>query len=149
MSLLDKAKPFLNKLTSQAIDLIMTRDLIKSRNRIVLSIFNQKLKEENERCKQAYYQLEEIEQEGLFKRLLLQELYFFGETIGEKSPKKSHEDEADRFIDWVYDIATREEGEKSDLSYESDNIRAAIMLVASEETFNKWGIEAYIRRAKK
>jgi ribosomal protein S1 len=148
-ALLSRAKPYINELTVKGIDLLMTRELIQKQKRSGLTVFNQRFKQENEAVKKVYYQLEEIEKKGLFKLLVVQELFFFGETIGEKAPTIEHEKEVDCFVDWVYEIAQRESGEKTDLQYESANIKAAIILVASQETLNRYGEEAYSRRAKK
>lgn len=148
-SLLHHSKPFMNPLTSRAMDLLLTKDIVKLNRRVALTIFNNKFREEKEDCKQLYYQLDEIDQKGLFKRLLLQELYFFGENIGEEPPKKEFEIEADNFIDWVYELATREHGERTDLAFQSENIKAGVILVASEDTFLKFGIAPYILRANK
>jgi len=148
-SLLHHAKPFMNPLTCRALDLLLTKELVKLNRRIALTIFNNKFREEGEDCKQVYYQLDEIEQRGLFKRLLLQEIYFFGENIGGKTPKKEYEIEADKFVDWVYELATREHGEKTDLAFQSENIKAGVILVASEETFSKFGKAPYVLRANK
>ena len=55
---------FISKLTGKAVDLLMTKDLIRRRKRNILTIFNQRFKEEINDIKQAYYQLEEIEEGG-------------------------------------------------------------------------------------
>jgi ribosomal protein S1 len=146
-ALLYRTKPFLNKITAKAIDLLMTKILLLQSHRPALSVFNDRFKLESEDCKDIYFRLEETDERGLFKRILLQEYYFFGESLGEKTPKESHEKEAEEFLEWFYELATREHEEKTTLTFETEHIKIGIILVASDETYKKFGKEPYLRRA--
>jgi len=147
--LLRNAKPFIKKTTGKAIDLLMTKISLMHSNRKSLRIFNEKFREEGPDCKEIFYKLEETEERGLFRRILLHEYYFFGEIIGDKTPKQEYETEAESFLEWFYNLAIREEGEKTTLAFESDHIKIGVILVARAETQNKYGIDAYVRRANR
>jgi len=147
--LLPKTKPFLSKTMGMALDLLLTRHLLLQKERGLLIEFNNRFRRVDDSAKQLFYNLEETEHRGLFKRVLLQELHYFGEQIGERAPSSAIEQEADRFVDWVYEIAIRERGEHSDLNFESTYFRVALILVASEDTYNAYGIDPYVLRAQK
>ncbi len=147
MSLLPKAKPFLNKTAAKAIDLLMVKNLLIKSRRQALDIFNNRFRDEDQVLKERFYQYEETEREGLFKRILLQEYHFLGETIGDKTPSESHQEEAEKFSEWFYDLATRETQEISDLSFRSENINIGVILVADSKTYERFGNEPYLRRA--
>lgn len=146
-ALLNKTKPFIKKTTSRAIDLLMTKILLARSNRSALHTFNNNFIEEAQECKDVFYKVEETEETGLFRKILLPEYYFFGENLGVKTPKQQYEDEAENFLEWFYQLATREHGERSNLSFVSENFKVGVILVASEDTHGKYGIAAYLRRA--
>jgi ribosomal protein S1 len=146
-ALLNKTKPFIKKTTNRAIDLLMTKILLARSNRSALHTFNNNFIEEAQECKDVFFKVEETEETGLFRKILLPEYYFFGESLGEKTPKQQYEDEAENFLEWFYQLATREHGERSNLRFVSDNFKIGVILVASQETHGRYGIDAYLRRA--
>jgi ribosomal protein S1 len=146
-SLIPHVKSFLLQKSNRALDLLMTRNLIQKSKRSALSIFNSKFREELPETKQRFELYEATDKKGLFKRILLQEYYFWGETLGNKHPSEKYEQEAEAFWDWFFDLATRDPEEMSDLSYESENINIGVILFASYDTYNKFGKKPYIRRA--
>src|SRR5713226_2047317 len=124
IGILQRTKPYLRKAIVGAIDLLLPRMLIlQSGRRQVLSVLNDRFKEEADELKVIFLKLEEMEDSGLFKPVLLQEFHFLGEVIGEKVPKKTYEEEAEKFLEWLYDLATREQGERSDLKFVSEHIK--------------------------
>jgi ribosomal protein S1 len=145
---LQRTKPYIRKATASAIDLLLTRLLIfQSGRRSLLTILNDRFNEETNELKAIFYKLEETEYSGLFKPILLQELHFLGEVIGEKVPKTAYEEEAERFLEWLYDLASREERERSDLKFVGEHIKVGVILVASIDTYEKHGLSPYLRRA--
>jgi len=90
ISLIPRTKPFLSKMASRAIDLLMMKNLLTRNRRQVLNIFNNKFRDEDREVKERFFQCEETDRKGLFKRILLQEYHFWGEAMGEKTPNESH-----------------------------------------------------------
>ena len=81
VSLLPNTKAFLKAYTRKAIDLLMTKLVLKYIRRSVLRIFNENFVKVETDCKDVYLRLEESENKGLFRSLLLRELKFFGEAV--------------------------------------------------------------------
>ncbi|AJW76900.1 hypothetical protein X275_01255 [Marinitoga sp. 1197] len=59
------------------------------------------------------------------------------------------EKEFDEFLNFLYDIATKDHGERVNLKYKSDFSKIAIILVASDNTWEKGKAKPYIERIKK
>lgn len=147
--LLYRTKPFIKDSLARAIDFFITRAVLIRRRKHVLPIFNDEFAKLDTESKDKYYTIQEIDSKGLFKRILLQEYYLYGEVLGESStPHNSHIDEADNFLEWLYEIAVREKGQQTNLSYNGNYIKVGIILVADEDTFNTWGLAPYIKRAQ-
>ncbi len=147
--LVAKAKPFLKKATSTALDLISTKLILKQYRREVLRTFNQKFSEVGQDTKEVFYKLEETDSSGLFSILLLPELHYLGEVLNEKTPHPIIETETENFLQWFYDLATRGFDEQTNLRFESIHLRVGVVLVAKRETYEKAGIEAYTKWAEK
>jgi|GEM_PF-3105038 ribosomal protein S1 len=148
-ALIHKTKPFLKRQTATAIDLIITKDLIEKIKRQALTIFNNRFSEVDQESRDVYYKLEDIDESGLLKRVFLQELLFFGEALVTTPPRAEYEKEAEDFLSWVYDIATREFQEHAPLFFERNHLKVGLILIADEKTYLKFGIEPYIRWANR
>ena len=145
---LNQTRPFLHKATSVAVDLLMTKLLLVNHRRPALRIFNQRFSEQTEASKEIFSKLEETEERGLFRQIFVQELHYFGERLGSKSPLKQFGDEADAFLVWFYELATREEKEFTKLAFFSENLKIGVILVADRDTYDKHGVKPYLRRAQ-
>jgi hypothetical protein len=145
--LLPDARPFLVRSTARGIDLVMIRMLLTRSRRNAIRVFNQKFIEQEDDAKAAYLRLEESDKESLFRQLLLPELHLFGQSVAQKTPNPAIQTETERFIDWFHELATRPAGELTKLSFESENIKVGVILVADPETFDRFGIKPYLRRA--
>ena len=146
-ALLPKAKIYLNKTASKAIDLLMLRNLLSRSHRNALFVFNNKFRDESPEIKERFYQCEETDQKGLFKRILLQEYYFWGEVLGYKTPSESDLIEGEQFWEWFYKLATREPEEMTELSFRREHINIGVILIAYSETYERFGKSPYVRRA--
>ena len=145
--LLPRAKVFLAKTTSEAIDLLLIRTILRDARRSALAIFNDGFREIKDDCRDTYFKLEEIENRRLFQRILLQEYFFLGEELGDSVPRPEYAAEADDFLSWLYDLATREQDELSILHFPGKHIRVGAILVARQETYEQHGVDPYLRRA--
>jgi small subunit ribosomal protein S1 len=145
--LLPDTRPFLVRTTAKAIDLLMIRMLLTQSRRNALRIFNTKFVEQEDAAKTVYLKLEESDRESLFRQLLLPELHVFGQSVAQKTPSAEIQAEIERFLDWFYEIATRPAGEFTKLSFASENIKVGVILVADLETFDRFGVRPYLRRA--
>lgn len=146
-ALLPRAKTYLHKTASKAIDLLLLRNLLSRSHRTALNVFNNRFRDEASETKERFYKCEETDQKGLFKRILLQEYYFWGESLGEKAPSESNLMEAEKFWEWFYRLATRESEEMTELAFRSDHINIGVILFAHSETYEKFGNSPYVKRA--
>lgn len=79
--------------------------------------------------------------------MLLQEYHFFGESIGDKVPRPQHTLEAEKFLDWLHALVMREGDERSTLHFAGEYTRVGVLLIAKEDTYRKYGLGPYLRRA--
>ena len=147
LGVLPRAKTYLQKNASKAIDLLMLRNVLARSRRTALNLFNTRFREEGGEVKERFYQCEETDRRGLFSRILLQEYHFWGEALGEKAPDESHIRESEQFWDWFYELATRETEEMSELSFRSSHINIGVILIAHSDTYEKYGKSPYLRWA--
>lgn len=145
--LINQAKPFMKKETTGAIDLLVTKTILKKARPRILQKFNEHFLQEQNDCKQRFYTLEDIEETGFFQSLLIPELKLFGDNVFTKTPNDNIEQEAERFVDWLHALVTRERGEDSLLYFKGNNIKVGVILVADSEVYDQHGMDAYIRRA--
>jgi small subunit ribosomal protein S1 len=144
---LPRTKPFLTKTTARGIDLVMVHGILRDGHRPALRIFNEQFTDETKEVRKTYELLEEVEQEGLLKRILFRELHYFGESLGERAPRQEHSAEADSFLDWLHRLALRDHGEFTQLQFPGTVLKVGVILVAKDETFLQHDIDPYLRRA--
>ena len=147
-SLIPRTKPFLRLSTTEAVDLLVTRNLLRDSRREALKAFNTEFRKCPEESRDQFHRLAETDDAGLFKRILLQELHFFAEALGDRAPQPEHGEEADAFVNWLYDLAVREPEEFTQLAFDGRNIRVGVILVAQSGTYLRHGLEPYLRRAR-
>lgn len=148
-ALIAKTKPFLKKQTSKAIDLVSTKFILKQYRREALRTFNEKFNTVEPDTKEVFYRLEETENNALFNTLLLPEFHYLGETLNEKTPNPIIQQETEAFVEWFYELATRELDDRTKLNFERTFLKVGVILVAKESTYRQAGIEAYTKWAEK
>lgn len=148
-AMVSKAKPFIKAPTRKALDLLSTKIILKLYRREVLRTFNAKFSEVEPEAKEIFHRLEETDTNGLFANFLLPEFQHLGELLFEKTPSKIIEREIDNFVNWFYELATREFDEKTNLNFETPNIKIGVILVAKLSTYEKYGVAAYTKWAEK
>lgn len=147
---LKHTKPYLAKSFREAIDLSITKKILlkSTKSSVTLSYFideNNNLEDAvSEKCEI----IEEIEDNGLFTRVLLRELDLFGKKLNGRHIKEEYKKEADEFLLYVDEIATREYDDDTPLAFSKQIIKAGIVLVAKPETYTNYGIKPYLRRIK-
>lgn len=145
---LPRTKPFIKKQTRDALDLIITKLLLLQSGRGgALSVLNDRFREEPIELKEVFYKFEETDFRGFFRSLLLPEFQFLGEVLGDVTPTSDIDSEIEGFIEWLYVLVTRGEGERTTLMYMSQHIKVGVILVADESTYSNHGISPYLRRA--
>nr|WP_321451578.1 S1 RNA-binding domain-containing protein [uncultured Carboxylicivirga sp.] len=148
---LKHTKPYINDNFRKAIDISVTKKIllkIEKNNSNILATFHDENASESvdvfERCEQ----IEDIDDSGLFTRVLLRELDLFGKKLHGRTVKDDYKRESDEFLQFVNQISTREYDDDTPLAFSKQILKVGIVLVAKEETFTNYGIKPYLRRIK-
>lgn len=146
-ALIAKAKDYLNKPSSKAIDLLTTHIILRNNRKEVLTTFRKKLYEFDDETKKEFETLVPTNDKGLFLNILLPEFHFYGELIDTLSPSSEYNTEANGLFNWFKELATREFDERTKLKYISKNLKVGVILVGKDETWESQGATAYTKWA--
>jgi len=100
--------------------------------------------EQNEKLKDWNSKIVEIDERGLFTRLLLVELDRYGVKIAGTSKSSEMEEEIKDLIKFLYNIATKKYGENAPLNHITRNIKIGILLVGETSKILS-SIDPYIK----
>jgi small subunit ribosomal protein S1 len=100
--------------------------------------------EENEKIKDLNSKIVEIDERGLFTRLLLVELDSYGVKISGRPKSSEMEEEIRGLIEFLYRIATKNYGENAPLNYITRNIKIGILIVGETSKILS-SIDPYIK----
>lgn len=140
----------LNEPLEFSLDLNLVRNLLEqTRKRRILDWFlrneYQPTIDQSREIREWNSKVVEIDQRGLFTRLLLVELDDFSKkTVGRPSSRKML-DEITGLIEFLYKIATKVYGQDVPLNYTSRNIRIGIVLVGETSKILWAGVEPYLK----
>jgi small subunit ribosomal protein S1 len=146
-ALIAKAKDYLNKPSSKAIDLLTTHIILRNNRKEVLTTFRIKLSEFDDATKKEFETLAPTNDKGLFLNILLPEFHFYGELIDTLPPSSEYNTEANGLFHWFKELATREIDERTNLKYISKNLKVGVILVGKDETWESQGPAAYTKWA--
>lgn len=146
-ALIAKAKDYLNKSSSKAIDLLTTHIILRNNRKEVLTTFRKKLNEFDDETKKEFETLAPTNDKGLFLNILLPEFHFYGELIDTLPPSSEYNTEANGLFHWFKELATREFDERTNLKYISKNLKVGVILVGKDETWESQGAAAYTKWA--
>lgn len=146
-ALIAKAKDYLNKPSSKAIDLLTTHIILRNNRKEVLTTFRKKLTEFDDETKKEFETLVPTNDKGLFLNILLPEFHFYGELIDTLPPSSEYNTEANGLFYWFKELATREFDERTNLKYISKNLKVGVILVGKDETWESQGAAAYTKWA--
>jgi hypothetical protein len=86
-----------------------------------------------------------LDENGLFTRVVLSEIRDFGARVETRYPEQSHADEAARFVNYVYQVATRPEGdEMPDIGHLGRYITTAFVLIGTGGVMLQRGATPYL-----
>jgi len=140
----------LNEPLENAMDLNLVKNLLNEiRNRTILDWYMRyeympKI-DQREDLKEWNSKIVEIDERGLFTRLLLVELDNYGKKIAGRLKTNEMELEIEELIEFLYKIATKTYGENAPLDYLTKNIKIGVLIVGETSKVLFSGIEPYIR----
>jgi len=138
----------LDKPLEDAMDLNLIKNLLsKIGNRTILDWYmkNEYMPQVDQRndLRNWNSKIVEIDERGLFTRLLLVELDSYGKNLAGRPRTIETESEIKGLIEFVFKIANKRYGEVAPLSYRRRNIKIGVLLVG-ETSKVLWSIEPYI-----
>jgi|GEM_PF-861445 len=148
---LKHTKPYIKENLRKALDICVTKKIllkIEKNKSNILSIFIEENSSENSDVFESCELIEDIDDNGLFTRILLRELDLFGKKLHGRIIKEDYKKESDEFLRFVNQISIREYDDDTPLSFSRQILKVGIILVAKEETFTNYGIKPYLRRIK-
>lgn len=149
---LPNAKHYMNKPLKSAIDLNIIRKILlsleKDRDENLNTFFTENEKELNE-VEDKSTQIHYVDNAGLFDRILVREYEYFGNKLKGLLPISEYAKEADDFLNYLLDIATRQYDDNTPLQFEGKILKVGVLLVAKIDTYSQYGLDAYLRRIKR
>ncbi len=145
------SKPYMNDSLRQAIDLSVTRKIllkIDKNQRNILSQFNNDNSTRFDQYRNECSHVESVDDAGLLTRILIREFDYFGDKLQGRIPTEKYKKEADNFLTYLFDIATRDYDENTKLQFVESTLKVGVLLVAKLDTYSSAGLDPYLRRIK-
>ena len=148
-SLLAKTKRYVSPSQRKSLDLYMTTQLLQEEKPSVLGMFlDENLHPESVDAdgKEARYidAFAKIDEGGLFKEVVLQELDYLGDKVFGKRKDDKIVTEVNDLIQFLESVATRRIGEDRDLQFSGDYCRFGIVIVGKPTTVSASGHLPYV-----
>lgn len=148
---LKHSKPYMSDKLKKALDFSITRKILlninKNKKNILSQFIEYNISEIEEITEQISY-IEEIDDNGLLTRIFIREINYWGTKLTGRLPKNEQKEEADNFLNFIYDIAIREPDDYTELQFIKNNLKIGVLLVAKKDTYLSYGLEPYLRRIK-
>lgn len=146
------AKNYISPSFRNALDFSVTKKILlqiadKNKAQLITHFIDENSSHEPdvfEKCER----IEEIDDNGLFTRILLRELNSFGNNLLGRTQKTEYANEAEEFLKFIRNIATRDFDDDTPLTFPKTNINIGVVLVAKSETYHNYGVAPYLRRIK-
>lgn len=145
------SKPYMSESFVKAIDFSITKKIllgIHNNKRNVVSEFIKEYTLEINSIQDKCSQIEIIDDAGLFTRILVRELDFFGNKLIGRNPSDNYKNESDNFLSFLHEIATRDADDHTPLQFVENILKVGILLVAKKDTYYQHGLNPYLRRIK-
>jgi len=151
-AVLPQARSYLGPDLSSAVDLTLTKKLLKPHRDALLhfvqNVESPQVRREPE-VRDFSMQLEEMEDRGFMTRMFLREAKDVTTYIFPRQATEDHVQEWADFAHFLHSIATRRRGEKAELWFRSEHLTISVGLVAATETLKESGIEAYVAASRR
>lgn len=145
------SKPYMSESFVKAIDFSITKKIllgIHNNKKNVVSEFIKECVLEFGSIQDKCSQIEIIDDAGLFTRVLIRELDFFGNKLIGRNPSEDYKNESDKFLSFLHEIATREADDFTPLQFVENILKVGVLLVAKRDTYYQHGLNPYLRRIR-
>jgi len=150
-----QARPYLSDAMNESINVTVTRkflNYLKNYSALqylyddVLPTCAKDIPELDDFCKI----FDTLDDNGLFTRVILEELRDYGARVETRYPEESHRAESTNFVNYVYNVATRQTGEESqEIGYLGQHIATAFVFIGTAEHMLKKGPSLYLNHIRK
>ena len=149
-TLLFNSKAYMDKGIHTAIDFTVIREFLNktSQKNYIVTQFIESCSDDIDLYSDAFQKVIKVEDEGLLTRVLLREYAVWGNKLAGKPRSLEYVRESKQFLDFIYNIASRDFDELTPLVYSDKTIKVAVLLVAKYDTYTEKGIEPYVRRIR-
>lgn len=146
-----QARRFLSQPMNAAINITMTRKLLNDLkhysalqylyDEVVEGADDWDIDPQAELCRM----FDALDENGLFTRVVLEEMRDFGARIASQYPQPGHELEAEQFVQYVHEVVTRPQGQYlSKIGHSGSYMAIAFVLVGSPDTMAAGGETPYL-----
>lgn len=149
-TLLNKSKPFLDSGIKKAVDFVIIREFLSKtpQKDYIVTQYVDTCTEDIDRYGDAFNKVIKVEDEGLLARVLLREYAVWGNKLVGRIRNEDLVNESKSFLDFIYNIASREFDELTPLVFNDETLKVAVLLVAKYDTYVENGIKPYVRRIR-
>lgn len=149
-TLLHNTKPFLDQGIRKAIDYVVTKQFLNKspQKNYIVTLYTESCTDDIDIYEDAFSKTMKVDDEGLFTRVLLREYAIWGNKLIGKTRSKELVEESKAFLEYLFNIASREYDELTPLVFNQNTLKVAILLVAKYNTYAEKGIEPYVRRIR-
>lgn len=145
------SKPYMSENFVKAMDFSITKKIllgIHNNKRNVISEFIKEYALDLNSIQDKCSQIEVIDDAGLFTRILIRELDFFGNKLIGRNPSDDYKNESDKFLSFLHEITTRDADDLTPLQFVENILKVGVLLVAKKDTYYQHGLHPYLRRIK-
>lgn len=149
-TLLNKTKPFLDSGIKKAVDFAIIREFLSKtpQKDYIVSLYVDTCTEDFDRYGDVFNKVTKVEDEGLLARVLLREYAVWGNKLVGRIRNEDLVNESKSFLDFIYNIASRDFDELTPLVFNDATLKVAVLLVAKYDTYVENGIKPYVRRIR-
>lgn len=151
--LLAKERHCIDKKVFKSSCLVMTRKLLLETYEKGITYFFEDIVEKekagDKELEKSINKLINLDENGMFVQIMLRELKEKSNLVFGKVDNTAFINETKKFIDFLYEIATRDNGDDSTpLEFKGNYYKIGIILVAKPNTYQLYGESSYIERFK-
>lgn len=151
--LLHNYRRYLDSSTMKASNFAMIKKIIQESGRNAVTFFEEEYVPKyilgQDDVYEMYQQLKILDKNGMFLHVLLKEYIKAADGVFGDTPDPCLKAESREIVRFLYNIATRETNDNTELCLNTNYFKIAIILTAKEEVFKKAGVNPYIKRIKK
>lgn len=149
-ALLPSARIFLDAPVRKAIDYTVIQKFIRNSpsHNVASTAFVAENLDDINQYQDVFNKVSVVDDEGMLNRMLLREYSLWGSKIVTHLPSPEYAKESSDFLNFLYDLLSREPEEMTPLQFVGKDIKVGVLLVAKLETYTEHGLYPYLRRIR-